>query len=103
MRGDSERRRRWIGALGLASAILLLLAAETILKGWLSPVAVLAVYLFCTMLTALAVVIAVLDARAVAKRTWQEQRHLLDETLREIQREKASAKAAPPSRPSSPT
>jgi hypothetical protein len=55
------------------------------------------------MLTALAVVIAVLDARAVAKRTWQEQRHLLDETLREIQREKASAKAAPPSRPSSPT
>lgn len=102
MRGDWKLRQRWIGGLALALAILLLIAAETVFKGWLSPVAVLAVYFLCTLLTILAVVIAVVDARAVARRTWAEQRRLLDDTLREIQKHRSGTGTGQPPQPSPP-
>jgi hypothetical protein len=89
---DATTRRRWLGALVLLAALGMLVGGETVLKGKLENVGFIFYWLVCFGLTGLAIVIAFLDARALRRRTHQEQHDLFETTLKEIETE---AKARP--------
>jgi membrane protein implicated in regulation of membrane protease activity len=82
---DATTRRRWFGAVVLLAALAMLICGETVLKGKLADLTFIAYWLVCLALTGLAVVVAFLDARALQRRTLQEQRDLFKTTLKEIQ------------------
>jgi len=82
---DATARRRWFGALVLFAALALLVAGDTVLKGRMGPVGFLIYWLVCFGLTGVAVVVAMLDYRAVRFRMREENRRLLDSTLRQIE------------------
>jgi len=78
-------RRRWFGALALLSALVMLIAGQTVLKGGLGDMAFLVYWLACFGFTGLALLMALIDMRAVQNRTRQEQKKLIENTLKEIQ------------------
>ena len=80
-------RRRWVGGGALLLALAMLIAGETLLKDSLGAVAFLFYWMVCFLLTGLAIVIAFIDARAVAQRTREEQRQLMQSTLNQIERQ----------------
>src|SRR5215831_983007 len=80
-------RRRWVGTLALAAALGMLVVGQTLLRGRFSDLAFLIYWLICFAFTGLAMGMALLDMRAVRNRTRQEQRTLLDATIKEIQRD----------------
>jgi membrane protein implicated in regulation of membrane protease activity len=82
---DATTRRRWFGAVALLAALAMLICGETVLKGKLADLTFIAYWLVCLALTGLAIVVAFLDARALRRRTLQEQRDLFKTTLKEIQ------------------
>ena len=89
---DATARRRWFGALVLLAALGMLVGGETILKGKLVNLGFIFYWLVCFLLTGLAIAIACMDARALARRTHQEQHDLFEKTLKQIE---AEAKARP--------
>ena len=89
---DATARRRWFGALVLLAALGMLIGGQTFLKGKLENLGFIIYWLVCFGLTGLAILIALLDARAVARRTHQEQHDLFENTLKQIE---AEAKARP--------
>jgi len=91
---DATARRRWLGALALFLALAMLIAGETVLDGKLGVWAFLVYWLICSILTGAAVLVAFADARAVAQRTHQEHRELLERTLKEIETEAEARKRA---------
>ena len=80
-----EQSRRWTGGIILTVAVLMLIAGETLLKGSLSPLLMLAYWLACFGLAAVAMIYAVVDASAVARQTAEERRELAARTLEEIE------------------
>jgi membrane protein implicated in regulation of membrane protease activity len=84
---DATTRRRWFGALVLLAALGMLIGGETVLKGKLDGLAFIFYWLACVGFTALAIVIAFLDARALQRRIHQEQHELFDTTLKQIETE----------------
>ncbi len=86
----TKTRRRWFGAVCLVSAILMLVAGETILHERLSGVGLIVYWLGCLVLTALAAMTALVDAARVREEQRQEQRALIENTLRQIEQEKRS-------------
>ena len=89
---DATTRRRWFGALVLLAALGMLIGGETVLKEKLGNLGFMLYWLVCFGFTGLAIVIAFLDARALQRRTHQEQHDLFEATLRQIETE---AKARP--------
>jgi len=96
---DAKSRRRWFGAFCLLAAIVMLALGETALKGRFSALGFVAWWLACMAFTLLAIVAAVLDARALRRESRDEQRALVESTLLEIQEEKARRPAAGRRRP----
>lgn len=84
---EQAGRRRWFGGVVLGAALLMLILGQTVLQGSLSGLAFLFYWLFCLLLTGVAVVIALLDARAVRLELKREKRELLEQTVKEIQDE----------------
>jgi membrane protein implicated in regulation of membrane protease activity len=82
---DATTRRRWFGAVALLAALAMLICGETVLKAKLADLTFIAYWLVCLALTGVAVVVAFMDARALQRRTLQEQRDLFKTTLKEIQ------------------
>jgi hypothetical protein len=80
-----DQRRRWAGAIVLGAALLMLIAGETVLKGSLGPILMLAYWLLCFAMAATAMILAVMDASAVARRTAEERRELAARTIKEIE------------------
>jgi len=80
-------RRRWFGAVALLAALAMLICGQTVLKGRLGDLAFITYWLVCFGLTGLAIVVAFLDARALRRRTRQEQRDLFESTLKEVESE----------------
>ena len=78
-------RRRWFGALCLLAAIVLLAAGETRPHQGENEVVFILYWLACFVLAALAMVAAILDARALRLEAREEQRALFERTLREIE------------------
>jgi len=66
----------------------MLILGMTVFKDRLRPQTFLYYWLICMLVTALTLVIALLDFRAVRLRSRREQAELLDRTLEEIEREK---------------
>jgi hypothetical protein len=92
---DATARRRWIGACVLLGALGMLVCGETILKGALRDLTFILYWLVCLVLTGLAILIALLDARALGNRARQEQRELFEATLKKLEAE-AKTKPRPP-------
>jgi hypothetical protein len=82
---DATARRRWFGAVVLLAALLMLICGETLLKGKLGDFTFIAYWLICFGFTVLAIVVALLDARALQHRTRRQQRDLFEATLKEIE------------------
>ena len=82
---DATARRRWFGAVVLVAALAMLICGETVLKEKLGNLTFICYWLLCFGFTCLAMLVALLDARAVRRRTNREQRDLLEATLKEIQ------------------
>jgi hypothetical protein len=89
---ESTVRRRWVVAVLLGGAVLMVLAGETLLKNRLSPAAFFGYWLVCLVLTCQAMLLALRELRAVQHRSREEQRQLIESTLKEIQ---AEAKTKP--------
>jgi hypothetical protein len=84
---DATTRRRWIGALCLASALVMLVCGQTFLEDRLSKNMFLLYWLLCFVFLGLAMIVAVRDLRCVSLQARQEQRKLLADTLKEIETE----------------
>ena len=78
-------RRRWLGGLALLLAMLMLVSGETVLKGRLKDVLFVLYWIVCFLLTGLAIIVAFLDVRALQRATREEQRDLVQSTLKEIE------------------
>src|ERR1700722_679659 len=83
-----DARRRWLGGVFLAVSASMLILGMTVFEDRLRPQTFLYYWLICMLVTALTLVIALLDFRAVRLRSRREQAELLDRTLEEIEREK---------------
>jgi membrane protein implicated in regulation of membrane protease activity len=84
---NAKARRRCFGAVCLALAIGLLIGGEAGIEGHPGGLGFIAYWLLCLMFTSLAICAAFLDARALRRQSREEQRALLEDTLREIERE----------------
>jgi len=84
---DATARRRWLGGGALAGALAMLICGETVLRGQLKPFDFILYWLVCFVLTGVAMVVALRDLRALHDRTRQQQRDLLQNTLKEIETE----------------
>ena len=93
MNTATKTRRRWFGAICLASAIAMLIAGETVLKDRLQPLAFVSYWSACFILTALAACTAVFDASSLRAEQREKQRALIENALQEIEREKRSRQA----------
>jgi membrane protein implicated in regulation of membrane protease activity len=81
---DTTIRRRILGGVVLMAALIMLAVGLTVLWGRLPNFAFLAYWLVCIVLTGLAMVVAILDTRALRERTRREERALLENTLKDI-------------------
>jgi len=91
---NARSRRRWFGALCLLTALVMLIAGETLLSGKLGGVALICYWLGCFVLTAIAAGAALIDASRVRREQRDEHRALIESTIQEIEREKRSRKEA---------
>jgi len=92
---DATARRRWFGSLVLLGAVAMLVCGQTVLEGRLKPWLLVIYWPVCFLLTGLAVIAALRDVRALQNRARQDQRDLLESTLKEIETE-ARSKAREP-------
>ena len=88
MATNADLRRRWLGGISLGAALLMLIAGETVLRERLSGVTALLFWMACFALTFLAMLVAFLDMAVVRRRLRDEQRALLEDTFKDIAREK---------------
>jgi hypothetical protein len=95
---DRTLRRRWFGALVLLAAVAMVICGETVLRDRMGPLATLVFWLACMALTGVAILVALLDARALGQRTRQERRALFEATLKQIQSD-VSERPHPPGGP----
>jgi membrane protein implicated in regulation of membrane protease activity len=72
---------RWMSGFLLLLAAGMLVAGQTWLRERLSGVGLLAYWGACFVLTAAAMLAALLDLRSVRRRTREEQRRMFEETL----------------------
>jgi uncharacterized membrane protein HdeD (DUF308 family) len=86
----AKTRRRRFGTVCLVSAIIMLIAGETVLHERLSGIALIGYWLGCLVLTGLAAITALVDAARVREEQRKEQRALIECTLRQIEEEKRS-------------
>jgi membrane protein implicated in regulation of membrane protease activity len=84
----AKTRRRWFGSLCLLAALVMLALGETTPGGHLNGVAFVIYWLACFVFAALAMLAAILDARALRREARAEQRALLENTLAEIEKGK---------------
>jgi hypothetical protein len=89
-------QRRWFGASCLLAALAMLVAGETVLRGRLDGYAFLLFWLACFAFTGMAIVVAFLDVSALRRRTRNEQRELVESTLKEIEQSKRLKECPPP-------
>jgi len=87
-------RRRWFGGICLGISALMLVLGMTVLKNRLHLQTFLYYWLICMLVTALTLIIALLDLRAVRLRSRCEQSELMSRTLLEIEQTKKEKAAA---------
>lgn len=85
-------KRRVAGTVFLGIAVVLLVLGETIFKHRLGPVATLVYWTSCLFATMAAIICALLDLGSSVRQSHDEQRELLEHTLRDIEDERARRK-----------
>jgi uncharacterized membrane protein YbhN (UPF0104 family) len=81
---DATARRRWLGALFLLAALLMLLAGQWVSVRRIGPLAFLLYWAVCFGFTFLAMATAFFDLRAIRRRRREEERALLEATFKDI-------------------
>ena len=89
---DATARRRWFGGVALGSALAMLICGQTILHDRLKEFTFIFYWLICFGLVGLAAIVAVRDLRELQRRAHQQERDLLETTLKEIEREARNRK-----------
>ena len=89
---NATARRRWFGMFALGIALAMLVCGQTVLTEKLQNLTFVGYWLVCFGFTCLAMLVALLDARALRRRTSREHRDLFEATLKEIE---AKAKMKP--------
>jgi len=93
-------RHRKRGMAFLIVSVVMLILGETLLRSSLSKVPFLLYWMACFACTGLAILFAFLDVAGVQRQAREQQRELLDKTIREIARQKeAKAGRSTPGRP----
>ena len=90
MGNKADLRRRLLGGVFLATALGMLVAGQTVLHDAFSPLGFIAFWVLCFVFTMAAVAVAFWDLAAVRRRTRDEQRELVESTLKEIVQRKNS-------------
>lgn len=85
----ASKLRRRFGLVCLGLALLMLIAGETVLAPHLRGLGLLLYWLGCLLLTILAAVTALLEVLLIGVKAREEQRALLETTLRAVEREKS--------------
>ena len=87
---DSEIgvRHRKRGLIFLIISVVMLVLGETLLRSSLAKVPFLIYWTVCFIFTGLAIVFAFLDVFGVQRQAREQQRELLEKTIREIARQK---------------
>lgn len=80
-------RLRWLGALFLIVAASMLIWGQTVLKPYLAGMGYVVYWLFCFGFTGLAMLIALLDMRAVRRQLREQHLHMIQRTLTDVQSE----------------
>jgi len=86
---SADALRRWLGAFCLTVAAGMLIWGQTLLQPYLQGLGFLIYWSFCFFFTFGAIFIALLDIRAMRRRTRREQRELLERTLSEVENERS--------------
>jgi hypothetical protein len=81
---NATARRRWFGAFVLFAAVLMLVAGQFFLKARLHGYPFMFYWLVCFSLTFLAIGVALADARALQRRSFDENRELFRSALKDI-------------------
>jgi hypothetical protein len=84
--GFLPHRKR--GMIFLGIAVLMLILGETVLRSSLTKVPFVVYWMVCFIVTGLAIVFAFLDVAGVQRQAREQQRELLEKTIREIARQK---------------
>jgi hypothetical protein len=85
---DGIIRHRKRGMTFLIIAVVMLLLGETVLRRSLSQVPFILYWTACFVFTALAIIFAFRDVAGVQRQAREQQRELLEKTIREIARQK---------------
>ena len=86
---SADAMRRWLGLFCLVVAAGMLIWGQTLLKPMLEGWVYVAYWTFCFVFVFGAIFIALLDIRALRRRTRREQKELLERTLAEVEEERA--------------
>lgn len=86
---SADALRRWLGAFCLTVAAGMLIWGQTLLKPYLQGLGFLIYWSFCFFFTFGAIFIALLDIRAMRRRTRREQQELMERTLSEVENERS--------------
>jgi len=92
---DATARRRWFGGVVLVGAVTMLVCGPTVPQGRLNRVWFVLYWLIWFVFPGLAMVAAFRDLRALQQRTRQQQRELLETTLKEIETEARTKQGQP--------
>ncbi len=95
MDNTAEALRRWWGAFCLAMAAGMLIWGQTVLKPVLAGGWFLCYWIFCLGFTLGAIVIALVDVRAVRRRVKAEHRELLQRAIDELAAEEQENSSHP--------
>jgi len=86
---SADALRRWLGLFCLTVAAGMLIWGQTLLKPYLQGVGFLIYWAFCFFFTFGAIVIALLDVRAMRRRTRREQQELIQRALEDVEKERS--------------
>ena len=86
---SADALRRWLGLFCLTVAAGMLIWGQTLLKPLLQGWFFIFYWGVCFVFTFGAIIIALLDIRALRRRTRREQQELLERTLSEVEEERA--------------
>ena len=88
MDSNSGIRHRKRGMTFLIISLGMLILGETLLRSSLSKGSFIVYWMVCIVVTFMAIVFAFLDVAGVQRQAREEQRELLEKTIREIARQK---------------
>lgn len=88
MDSNSGIRHRKRGLTFLVISLLMLILGETLLRQSLSKIPFVIYWMVCFVFTAMAILFAFLDVAGVQRQAREQQRELLEKTIREIARQK---------------